>query len=87
MLVNNVLLNVQLAMVVLQLNALSALIFQELFTICITDLILAILHAPQVLTLQLLLLFTVSPVALYVLAVKGLLITAPQAIVAKISIF
>ena len=87
MLVNNVLLNVQLAMVVLQLNALSALIFQELFTICITDLILAILHAPQVLTLQLLLLFTVSPVALYVLAVKGLLITAPQAIVVKISIF
>ena len=87
MLVNNVLLNVQLAMVVLQLNALSALIYQELFTICITDLILAILHAPQVLTLQLLLLFTVSPVALYVLAVKGLLITAPQAIVAKISIF
>ena len=87
MLVNNVLLNVQLAMVVLQLNALSALIFQELFTICITDLILAILHAPQVLTLQLLLLFTVSPVVLYVLAVKGLLITAPQAIVAKISIF
>ena len=87
MLVNNVLLNVQLAMVVLQLNALTALIYQELFTICITDLILAILHAPQVLTLQLLLLFTVSPVALYVLAVKGLLITAPQAIVAKISIF